>query len=160
MKIEFLKDNLKFIDKIAELMFKEWGHIRQGTTIERYYNYLNEKLNSDKIPLTLIAKSENDELLGFASLVTSDMEINKDLSPWISGVFVIPEYRRKGFGGLLVDKLEQIASDFGLEKLYLYTFDKEEFYSDLLWTKIKDEFYLNSKVSVMSKDLIMNKLKQ
>ena len=153
MRVEFLKDNPEFIDRIAGLMFKEWGHIRQGTTIDRYYNYLREKLNSDKIPMTLIAKSERNELLGFASLVVSDMEINKGLSPWISGVFVVPEYRGKGFGGLLVDKLVQIASDLGFEKLYLYTFDKEKFYSDLSWNKIKDEFYLNSKVVVMAKDL-------
>jgi GNAT superfamily N-acetyltransferase len=153
MRIEFLKDNPGFVDKIADLMFNEWGHIRQGTTIERYNNYLREKLNSDIIPLTLIAKSENDELLGFASIVTSDMETNNELSPWISGVFVVPEYRGKGFGGLLVDKLEQIASDLGFEKLYLYTFDREKFYSNLSWVKIKDEFYLNSKVVVMTKDL-------
>ena len=153
MRVEFLKDNPEFIDRIADLMFKEWGHIRQGTTIDRYYNYLREKLNSDKIPMTLIAKSESNELLGFASIVLSDMEINKGLSPWISGVFVVPEYRGKGFGGLLVDKLVQIASDLGFEKLYLYTFDKEKFYSDLSWKKIKDEFYLNSKVVVMAKDL-------
>ena len=127
MKIEFLKNNLGCIDTIADLMFKEWGHLRQGTTIERYYNYLSDKDNTDRIPLTLIAKSENNELLGFASLVTSDMETNKDLSPWISGVFVLPKHRGKGYGGLLVDRLEQIASDLGCEKLYLYTFDKERF---------------------------------
>jgi len=153
MIIEFLKDNPGFIDEIAALMFEEWGHIRQGTTMERYYNYLKEKQNIDKIPLTLIAKSENNELLGFASLVISDMEINKDLSPWISGVFVLPEHRGKGFGGILVGRLEQLAKDFGYEKLYLYTFDKERFYSDLSWTKIKDEYYLNSNVGVMIKDL-------
>lgn len=153
MKIEFLKNNLGYIDLIADLMFREWGHLRQGTTIERYYNYLSDKDNIDKIPLTLIAKSESDELIGFASLVISDMDVNKDLSPWISGVFVHPEHRGQGYGGLLVDRLEQLASNFGFEKLYLYTFDKERFYSNLSWTKIKDEYYLNSNVAVMIKDL-------
>jgi GNAT superfamily N-acetyltransferase len=152
MTIEFLKDNPVYLEKIAAFMFKEWGHIRQGTTIERYYNYLREKLNADKIPLTLVAKSETNDLLGFASLVTTDMEINKDLSPWISGVFVVPEHRGKGVGGLLVKRLEQIAGDFGFKKLYLYTFDKERFYTNLGWIKIKDEFYLNPKVAVMVKE--------
>ena len=156
MKIEFLKDNAGFIDQMAALMFKEWGHVRPGTTIERFYNYLNEKLNADKIPLTLIAKSERNELLGFASIVASDMEINKEWSPWISGVFVLPQHRRKGVGGLLVGRLEQVARNLGFERLYLYTFDKEGFYSNLFWTKVKEEFYLNSNVVVMTKNLRTN----
>jgi GNAT superfamily N-acetyltransferase len=153
MKIEFFKDNLGYIDQISDLMFKEWGYLRKGTTIERYYDYLTDKDNTDKIPLTVVAKSEKNELLGFASLVICDMETNKDFSPWISGVFVLPEYRGQGYGGLLVERLEQLASNFGFEKLYLYTFDKERFYLKLSWIKIKEEYYLNSNVAVMIKNL-------
>lgn len=153
MKIEFLKENPVFFDAIAEHMFKEWGHLREGVTIARYYNYLEEKLNTNHIPLTIIAKSGANELLGFASLVSSDMETNKDMTPWISGVFVIPEHRGKGIGRLLINRLEQLAHGFGFEKLYLYTFDKEGFYRSLSWEKLKDECYLNNSVSVMVKKI-------
>ena len=68
-----------------------------------------KSLNKNKIPLTIIAKSENVDLLGFASIVEYDMETNKDLTPWISGVFVLPEFRCKGIGGQIVKRLEQIA---------------------------------------------------
>jgi GNAT superfamily N-acetyltransferase len=153
MKIDFVKNNMEYIDSIADFMFHEWGHHRKGTTVERYYNYLSDKDNTDKIPLTLIAKSEGNELLGFASLVISDMEINKNLSPWISGVFVLPEHRGKGYGKLLINSIEQLASDFGYDKLFLFTFDKENFYTDLSWKIIKNDFYLNSNVTVMIKDL-------
>ncbi len=153
MKIEFLKENPVFYNTIAELMFQEWGHLREGATIARYYNYLEEKLNTNRIPLTIITKSGANELLGFASLVSSDMEINNDLTPWISGVFVAPEHRGKGIGRLMINHLEQLARSFGFDKLYLYTFDKEDFYRSLSWEKLKEEKYLNCNVSVMVKNL-------
>lgn len=153
MKIEFLKENPVFYDTIAECMFREWGHLHEGATLARYYNYLEEKLNTDRIPLTIIAKSRANELLGFASLVSSDMEINKDITPWISGVFVVPEHRGNGIGRLMISRLEQLARGFGFDKLYLYTFDKEDFYRSLSWEKLKTDRYLNSTVSVMFRNL-------
>lgn len=153
MKIEFLKENPVFFDAIAERMFQEWGHLHEGATIARYYNYLEEKRNTDRIPLTIITKSRANGLLGFASLVSSDMEINKDMTPWISGLFVLPEHRGKGIGRLMVNHLEQLARGFGFDKLYLYTFDKEGFYRSMSWEKLKDERYLNGTVSIMAKNL-------
>jgi GNAT superfamily N-acetyltransferase len=157
MKIEFLKDNPEFINKIAELMFKEWGHLRENSKIDRYLNAINSRLNNTCIPLTIIAKSEKGDLIGFASIVEFDMEINKDLTPWISGVLVIPEYRGKGIGGQIIDRLEQIAIDLGYNKIYLFTFDKEAFYSNLSWIKIKNDSYQNLQVSIMTKELDNNK---
>lgn len=154
MKIEFLKENPVFFDAIAEHMFREWGQMSEGVTIARYYNYLEENLNTNRIPLTIIAKSGANELLGFASLVSFDMEINKDLSPWISGVFVIPEHRGRGIGRLLINRLEQLAFGFGYERLYLYTFDKEAFYRSMSWEKLKDERYLNRDAVIMEKGIL------
>ena len=40
MKIEILKNNPGYTDTIADLLFQEREHLRQGTTIEQYYNCL------------------------------------------------------------------------------------------------------------------------
>jgi GNAT superfamily N-acetyltransferase len=153
MRIEFLKDNPEYVYQIAELIFKEWGHLRLNVTIDRYLNAIENRLNTEKTPLTIIAKTENGELIGFASLIDSDMDINKDLTPWISGVYVIAEHREKGAGSAIVKRLEQIATDLGFNELYLFTYDKENFYSNLLWVKIKTDLYLNHQVTIMTKKL-------
>jgi N-acetylglutamate synthase-like GNAT family acetyltransferase len=114
---------------------------------------LDNNLNDDKIPFTIIAKSERGKLIGSASLVDFDMENNNDMSPWLSGVFVVPDQCGKGYGKLIVTRLEEIAKDIGLEKLYLFTFDTEEFYKKLSWKTVKNDFYLNWMVTIMSKDL-------
>jgi GNAT superfamily N-acetyltransferase len=153
MKIEYLKDNPDYVYQIAELIFKEWGNLRVNTKVDRYLDAIGSRLNTEKTPLTIIAKSDNGDLIGFASLVDSDMDINKDLTPWISGVYVIVEQRGKGVGREIVERLEQIAIDLGFNELYLFTYDKERFYSNLSWITIKTDFYLNHQVTIMTKKL-------
>jgi N-acetylglutamate synthase-like GNAT family acetyltransferase len=153
IQIEFLKYNNQFINELAQWHFLEWGYLRVNSTVQRYIDVLDNNLNDDKIPFTIIAKSERGKLIGSASLVDFDMENNNDMSPWLSGVFVVPDQRGKGFGKLIVTRLEEIAKDIGLEKLYLFTFDTEEFYKKLSWKTVKNDFYLNWMVTIMSKDL-------
>jgi GNAT superfamily N-acetyltransferase len=153
MRIEYLKDNPDFVYQIAELIFKEWGNLRTDATVGRYLDAIGNRLNTEKTPLTILAKSDNGELMGFASLVDSDMDINKDLTPWISGVYVIAEQRGKGVGKAIVARLEQIAIELGFNELYLFTYDKERFYSNLSWVKIKTDLYRNHQVTIMTKKL-------
>ena len=150
-KVEFLKDNPEYVDQIAHWMFKEWGHLRGYTNADRYIQSVSNRLNNDQTPLTIIVKSEGNELIAFASLVDHDMETHQELSPWMGGVFVLPSYRGQGFGKIVVNKIEQLANELEYDKLYLFTLDKEEFYKHLSWTKVNDEDYLNSHVTIMSK---------
>jgi N-acetylglutamate synthase-like GNAT family acetyltransferase len=153
MIIEYLKNKPEYIEEIAHHMFSEWGHLRKNINVNRFLNALNSRLNDDKIPFTLIAISKSKELIGFASIVENDMDINRELKPWISGVYIKSEFRNKGMGQILVDKLEEKAKNLGLKKLYLFTFDKEKFYNKLGWNKIKNDFYLDLDVTLMSKIL-------
>lgn len=155
MKVEFLKYNPEYVDQIAHCMFKEWGHLRGDTNADRYVQSVSNRVNDDKTPLTIIVKSEDGELAGFASLVDHDMETRQDLLPWLGGVFVLPEYRGKGIGKIIVSEIERVAGDLGFDKLYLFTLDKdkEEFYAHLSWAKLKDDYYLNSPVTIMSKEI-------
>jgi GNAT superfamily N-acetyltransferase len=153
MKIEYLKDNPDYVYQIAGLIFKEWGNLRINATVDRYLDAIGNRLNTEKTPLTILAKSDNGDLIGFGSLVDSDMDINKDLTPWISGVYVIAEQRGKGVGRKIVERLEQIAIELGFNELYLFTYDKERFYSKLSWFTIKTDLYRNHNVTIMTKKL-------
>ena len=152
MTIDFIKYHPDYCTEIADYMYKEWGHLRDNSSVDRYISAINNRLNTDRLPLTIIA-IDNHKLIGFASIVDFDMDINRELTPWVSGVYVISEYRGFGIGKQLVNRLEQISNDLGFLRLHLFTFDKERFYLKQNWIKIKDERYLNNEVSVMTKDL-------
>jgi GNAT superfamily N-acetyltransferase len=57
--------------------------------------------------------------LGSASLVACDMDIRPALTPWLSGVCVAPEHRRRGVGAPLVERVMQEARALGKPRLYL-----------------------------------------
>ena len=71
-----------------------------------------------EIPTTFVALAGH-QCLGSVSLVACDMDIRPTLTPWLSGVFVAPEHRRRGVGAALVERVVQEARALGKPRLYL-----------------------------------------
>ena len=95
--------------------------------------------------------------VGSVSLVDHDMEQPAAelaaLSPWLSGLFVVPSMRRRGVGSRLVKACEESAERLGNQALFLYTQLGRDFYERLGWklrfkTRYEDDF-----VSVMARSL-------
>jgi GNAT superfamily N-acetyltransferase len=64
-------------------------------------------------------------------LVGSAIEPNHDMPPWLAGLFVVPEHRRKGAGAALVRAIEDQARQRGFSRLYPYTTEAVGFYARL-----------------------------
>jgi predicted N-acetyltransferase YhbS len=82
--------------------------------------------------LALVAKADG-EAVGTCLLVESEIEPNHDVSPWLAGLFVVPEHRRKGAGAALVRAVEAQARRREFSRLYLYTTAAVGFYEKLDW---------------------------
>jgi GNAT superfamily N-acetyltransferase len=59
------------------------------------------------------------------ALGAADPELNDgergDRSPWLLGLVVRQQDRRRGIGGLLVSKLERLAADLGYRQVWVAT---------------------------------------
>jgi N-acetylglutamate synthase-like GNAT family acetyltransferase len=73
-----------------------------------------------------------------------------ELSPWLAGVFVRPERRRRGIGAALVRRIMDEATLLQVSKLYLYTVDSTAFYTNLGWSWLEHTAYRGKEVSIMS----------
>jgi N-acetylglutamate synthase-like GNAT family acetyltransferase len=153
ISIEFLAENEALLHPLAEIHQKVFGHFRPDKTLTYFVDRYRAYLNTQKIPMTLIAKSGEGELLGAASLVEYDMTINREYSPWLSGVLVKEEYRKQGVGRQLVQAIELEATKLSFEDIYLFTFDRAHFYQYLGYETLKSEIYLGIDVTVMEKHL-------
>jgi len=69
------------------------------------------------------------------------MDIRPTLTPWLSGVFVAPEHRRRGIGAALVERVVQEAQALGKPCLYLYTPGCGALYLRLGWWVAERTFY-------------------
>jgi predicted N-acetyltransferase YhbS len=133
MKIAFLADYTHYLPTLARWHHEQFGYLAPEASIESNVAALQRTLNRSAIPTTFIALV-GEVLLGSASLVRHDMSGRPDLTPWLARVHVAPEHRRQGVGTALVRRAVAEAERLGVEKLYLYTPDKERFYARLGWS--------------------------
>jgi GNAT superfamily N-acetyltransferase len=107
----------------AEWHFREWGHTDPGGSLASWTAGLAGQAGADQIPGTLLALVDGSPA-GVVCLVGQDMPgcgPAAGLTPWIKGLYVIPQARRRGVGSLLIRRCEAWAASLGHQALYLYT---------------------------------------
>jgi predicted N-acetyltransferase YhbS len=102
--------------------------------------------------VALVAKADG-EPIGTCLLTESEIEPNHDVSPWLAGLFVVPERRRKGAGAVLVRAIEDQARQRGSSRLYLYTSDAVLFYERLGWEVLDRTNWKGFDTALMVRDL-------
>ena len=102
--------------------------------------------------VALVAKADG-EPIGTCLLAESEIEPNHDVSPWLAGLFVVPERRRKGAGAVLVREIEDQARQRGFSRLYLYTSDAVGFYERLGWELLDRTNWKGFDTALMVRDL-------
>ena len=149
MQVEYLADHRDRLQEVAELHHGEWPSPELGDSIEARERTLSTCCRRGEIPLGVIALDQN-ALCGFALLVPQDFELRPNLSPWLAGVFVRPQYRMRGVGSALAMRIAREAKALGFETLYLYTAHSETLYGRLGWKVLERCFHNNRNYAVMS----------
>lgn len=152
MKIEYLADRPEYVVTLAAWHQREWGRFRPDESVETRSTKRRAWSGHHQIPTVLVASAE-DTLLGSAMLVAHDMETRLQLSPWLAGIVVAPEHRRRGIGASLAAHVAAEARSLGFATLYLYTFSTEQYYARLGWQIIERDRYLGAAVTIMSFNL-------
>ena len=101
--------------------------------------------------MTIVALDEDNNLLGFASLIEHDMETHLDLSPWLAALYVLSEHRRKGIGEVLAKRIIIEAKKLNIKQIFLFTSIgfKVDFYSKIGWMPIKTVKYKGTDAVIM-----------
>jgi predicted N-acetyltransferase YhbS len=100
----------------------------------------------------LVAKADG-EPVGTCLLVEREIEPNHDVSPWLAGLFVVPEHRRQGAGAILVRAIEDQARQREFARLHLYTMDAAAFYERLGWRVHDRTLWKGRDTAFMVRDL-------
>ena len=87
---------------VAAWIYDEWWQRSiAGSSVSQVVDLLRTHLEPNHIPLTLIASLDTLPV-GPATLLAHDVGTEQwsHLSPWLAAVYVVPEYRRRGFGAV------------------------------------------------------------
>jgi GNAT superfamily N-acetyltransferase len=140
LTIEYLADRREFITTVAHWLHDEWGYLRPNETVDDRVARVERACGHCQIPTTLVAV-DVEGAVGCASLIEHDMFTRPELSPWLAGVFVPREHRRRGIGAALVGRVVTEARSLGVPRLYLYTPGTGTLYRRLGWSVVERTFY-------------------
>lgn len=149
MQIKYLADHLSSLSKLARWHFAEWGYLQPNETLEERIERLKKSCGFKQVP-TVVIGLLGDTLCGSAMLVAQDMDSKPEFTPWLAGVYVAPEYRSKGYGAALIERIIKEAATLNMSKIYLYTPDAEDYYLKLGWLIVERCRYRDVNVSIMS----------
>jgi GNAT superfamily N-acetyltransferase len=148
-QFHYLADRPEHIAALAAWHFAQWGELNPANDVAARIARLQTHLQRRVVPTTFIA-CDGEELLGSASLVLSDLDIRPELTPWLASVFVAPAARNRGVGTLLVQRVMSEARDIGLQRLHLFTLDREQFYAGLGWRLLERIIWRGREIAVMA----------
>jgi GNAT superfamily N-acetyltransferase len=152
VRISYLIDHPECIPQLAQWLFEQWDAILGEKTPEARIKKLKAHMNRDELPIAWVAHA-NGQLLGTAALRVHDLEGREDLTPWLGGVFVGSQFRRRGVGAALCAAVEEAARLRGIQTLYLFTLDKQEWYLRLGWKVLGPCVWHERPGDIMSKEL-------
>jgi GNAT superfamily N-acetyltransferase len=152
--IDYLANCPEHVDQLAQFSWKEWQDIyeQRKQTLEHSVKNYRERMNTDRLPLTLVALQAS-ELVGMVSLKFHDMDTRPDLDPWLGGLLVLPEWRNRGVGTMLMHRATEEACRLNVPRLHLWTHTAEGLYHKLGWQVVERTKYFGKEAVVMEIDL-------
>lgn len=153
LKFIFLADRPEAIETVAKWYYREWGYLREVSSVRKTKKILKKFLNRDRIPLIILAV-ERDEVVGAVQLKYYEMDIYPNKEHWIGGVYVSKNHRNRKIAEKLLKKAEEAARSFQIDTLYLQTQKLDGgLYKRLGWKPVETVIYRSIHVLVMKKQL-------
>ncbi|MBT4889397.1 MAG: GNAT family N-acetyltransferase [Rhodospirillales bacterium] len=137
LKIKKLHKVPEFIETCAQWNYLEWKE-KLGFCLDDSVEWVRQVTFSTQGEFAVIAFWDETPV-GMNFLERNDANERPELTPWLSGVYVTPDYRGKGIGSALIKAIEDLAYDEGYKEIYLHTPNVEEIYTKLGWQTF-DEF--------------------
>ena len=121
---------------LAHWAYFQWYHERQVSfkAVEADYR---RRAGFDSLPVSWVAL-EGDTPVGMVSLKEHDLASHQHLGPWLSALYVLPPFRRRGVAGALISEVLMSAKERGASKIYLFADHRNlsylsRFYSSRGW---------------------------
>ncbi len=152
MRISYLTDYPYFIPALAQGLLEHYRDILPNETIETRVGKLQAHMNRDVLPIAWVSHADT-EAFGTAALRVHDLEGREDLTPWLGGVYVLPQFRRRGIGTALCAEVERKATALGVRTIYLFTLDRQGWYGTLGWIRFEPCTWRGRRGDIMVKYL-------
>ncbi len=114
LKIAALHHHPECIPQLAKWFENQWpDYFAERDTIA----FFEGQANDQEFPFAMLL-FDDEELVGTVALKADSIDDYADRSPWVAGLFVAPQHRRKGYGQLLATTATRVAFGMGEETIW------------------------------------------
>lgn len=114
--IKSLKECPERHNEFAEYVKEKWPKVMKVVLPK-----VDESLSAEVgLPFTFLLL-KNDKIIGFYQLIELEYISRKDLSPWISPLFIDENERGQGLGSVLLEHARKLVGQLGYAKVYITT---------------------------------------
>lgn len=154
MQLSLLKDCQETIPTLVDWIYAEWRSYDKTLTKEKLAASFQERMNADKLPITLVALKEGKPI-GVVSLKNHEDSSLEPLShgnPWLGSLHVVPAERNQGIERGLLDAAKSLAAHFGHTSIFFYISNPAlvDWYVQQGAKQLETRTFRNHPVSVMS----------
>ena len=111
---------------VADWLWREWWQ-REGRSLEQTQAIYAECRAEVGAPQTFVLLADGMPV-GTATLARKDLAERPDLTPWLAGVFVVPEARDRGYVAHLLAAFDEACRVAAIGTAWLYTSTAERVY--------------------------------
>lgn len=126
-----LQDAPAALPVCAGWLNEEWGKA-EGHSLEVTLEWLRDVIAPGSGEAGFVALAGGSPV-GVCLLVACDLDSRAELTPWVSGFYVLPDWRGRSIGSRLLAAVEAEARSSGAPVLHLYTNSAESLYRRCGW---------------------------
>lgn len=150
MHIEHLADCEEYLAMVSGWQHAEFGYLNPAVTMAQRQDRLRQCLQRDRLPLALVALSDEGHPIGAASILPRTIT-HAHLTPWLSAVVVPAACRGRGVASALSLRAVSEAARLGFETLHLFTPHNESLYQRLGWATFERAHFHGLPIALMSR---------
>ena len=116
LEIKSLQDCLSRQNELADYVKEQWPKVSNVVLP----NIIQSAMVADGLPRTYVLLKDG-AIIGFYLLIEQELVSRKDVTPWISPLFIDSRERGKAHGSLLLEHARRTAGSLGYDQVYLAT---------------------------------------
>ena len=140
VSVVLLADHPALVREVGVLRWTEWGY--DDPSPDEWIAVSAREAGRDELPITLVAIDEDDAVVGVVGLDTADDALTDEerdrRTPWLVGLVVRREARRRGIGRILLRALEDVVRTHGHDRVWVVTgSNADDFYRACGWIDVE-----------------------
>jgi GNAT superfamily N-acetyltransferase len=136
--VGLLADYPHLVAEVGLMRWREWGRAPERTDPAFWVSVTGDEAGRISLPVSWVAVDADGQAVGAVGLGKFDIEERRDRSPWVLGMIVHPDQRRRGIGRLLLATLGDWAKSRGTMQVWVATGGSAvSFYNDCGWDTVE-----------------------